>query len=104
MTPYYSHAGIDIYLGDARFIVPQVGRFDMLLTDPPYGVTQNAWDNTEAVIAVFDVMKCPIVCTSQNPFSAELICRYRKRFKWSDVWEKTQATGFLNAKVMPLRQ
>jgi DNA modification methylase len=104
MTPYYEYAGITIYHGDCREILPTLQKFDFLLTDPPYGVTQNAWDNTEAVLAVFDVTKCPIVCTSQNPFSAELICRYRKRFKWSDVWEKTQATGFLNAKVMPLRQ
>ena len=104
MQPYYSHAGITIYHGDCREILPTLPKCDLLLTDPPYGVTQNAWDSTEAVLEVFDATACPIVCTSQNPFTAELICRYRKRFKWSDVWEKTQATGFLNAKVMPLRK
>lgn len=36
--PYYSHAGITIYHGDCREILPQVGRVDLILTDPPYGI------------------------------------------------------------------
>jgi DNA modification methylase len=36
--PYYSHAGIEIYHGDCREVLPSLGNFDMLLTDPPYGV------------------------------------------------------------------
>jgi DNA modification methylase len=104
VKPYYDHAGIQIFLGDCREILPTLPKCDLLLTDPPYGVTQNVWDNTDAVFEVFDSTICPIVCTAQNPFTAYLICRYSFRFKWADVWEKTQATGFLNAKVMPLRK
>jgi site-specific DNA-methyltransferase (adenine-specific) len=37
MTPYYDHAGITIYHGDCREILPTLGKFDLLLTDPPYG-------------------------------------------------------------------
>ncbi len=37
MTPYYDHAGITIYHGDCREIIPH--RFaDLVVTDPPYGV------------------------------------------------------------------
>jgi len=36
--PYYDHGGITLYCGDCREILPQLGRFDLLLTDPPYGV------------------------------------------------------------------
>lgn len=36
--PYYEEAGITIYHGDCREILPQLGRFDLLLTDPPYGI------------------------------------------------------------------
>lgn len=39
MTPYYDHGGITIYHGDCREILPGLGRFDLLLTDPPYGVS-----------------------------------------------------------------
>lgn len=39
MKPYYSHAGIEIYHGDSREILPQFARFDLVLTDPPYGIS-----------------------------------------------------------------
>ena len=38
MKPYYDHAGITLYHGDCREILPGLGRFDLLLTDPPYGI------------------------------------------------------------------
>jgi DNA modification methylase len=38
VTPYYSHAGITIYLGDCREVLPTLGAFDLMLTDPPYGI------------------------------------------------------------------
>jgi site-specific DNA-methyltransferase (adenine-specific) len=38
MTPYYEHAGITIYHGDCREILPGLPKCDLLLTDPPYGV------------------------------------------------------------------
>ena len=38
MKPYYSESGITIYHGDCREVLPSLGRFDLLLTDPPYGV------------------------------------------------------------------
>ena len=38
MKPYYQHAGITIYHGDCREILQTLERFDLLLTDPPYGL------------------------------------------------------------------
>jgi len=38
MKPYYSHAGITIYHGDCREILPTLGPVDLVLTDPPYGI------------------------------------------------------------------
>lgn len=37
MKPYYEHAGITIYHGDCREILPMLNA-DVLITDPPYGV------------------------------------------------------------------
>lgn len=42
MQPYYEEAGITIYHGDCREIVPALGVFDLLLTDPPYGIGQDS--------------------------------------------------------------
>ena len=39
LTPYYEHAGITIYHGDCREILPQLPKVDLVLTDPPYGVS-----------------------------------------------------------------
>lgn len=36
--PYYQDDAVTIYHGDCREIVPGLGRFDLLLTDPPYGL------------------------------------------------------------------
>ena len=38
MKPYFEFGGISIYHGDSREILPKLGRFDLLLTDPPYGL------------------------------------------------------------------
>lgn len=42
MTPYYEHAGITIYHGDCREILPTLPKCDLLLTDPPYGQNYEA--------------------------------------------------------------
>ena len=36
--PYYQDDLITIYHGDSREIAPTLGKFDLLLTDPPYGI------------------------------------------------------------------
>jgi site-specific DNA-methyltransferase (adenine-specific) len=36
MKPYYSHAGIEIYHGDAHDVIPLLGAVDHVITDPPY--------------------------------------------------------------------
>ena len=38
MKPYYQDSAVTIYHGDCRQIVPLLGRYDLLLTDPPYGI------------------------------------------------------------------
>jgi len=42
IEPYYDQDGITIYNADCREVLPQLGQFDLLLTDPPYGIG-NKW-------------------------------------------------------------
>jgi site-specific DNA-methyltransferase (adenine-specific) len=44
IAPYYSEFGVTIYCGDMREVLPQLGRFDAVITDPPYGETALRWD------------------------------------------------------------
>jgi len=46
MTPYYQQDGITIYHGDCREILPVLGRCDLLLTDPPYGIAHKTGQAT----------------------------------------------------------
>jgi site-specific DNA-methyltransferase (adenine-specific) len=39
VKPYYDHAGIQIYLGDCREILPHLPKVDAVITDPPYSVS-----------------------------------------------------------------
>lgn len=38
MKPFYQDESVTIFCGDCREIAPQLGKFDLLLTDPPYGI------------------------------------------------------------------
>lgn len=82
---------------------------DLMLTDPPYGVTQNKWDiqpNFAEMWLEWERIVKPhgaFVFTAQQPFASDLILSRRGLFKYELIWEKSIATGFLNAKKQPLR-
>jgi site-specific DNA-methyltransferase (adenine-specific) len=51
MNPYYSEDGITIYHGDCREILPTFPDkyFDLVLTDPPYGIGYEQTQNAQAI-------------------------------------------------------
>lgn len=83
---------------------------DMVLCDLPYGQTaRNQWD---VVLPLQDLWKqitritkenAAIVLFANGMFTADLMISNRKMWRYNLIWEKTQPTGFLNAKKMPLR-
>jgi DNA modification methylase len=73
MKPYYDHAGITIYHGDCREILPALPRVDAVITDPPYGIRadearprggqagwidygETAWDRERPEKEVFELL------------------------------------------------
>ena len=85
------------------------GSVDAIITDPPYGTTACKWDS----VIDFDLMweqlnriikpNGAIVLFGAEPFSSALRMSNVRNYKYDWVWEKTQATGHLNAKRQPLR-
>jgi DNA modification methylase len=47
-APYYDRDGITIYHADCRQILPMLGRFDLLMADPPYGIgaSKGTWGSS----------------------------------------------------------
>ncbi len=84
---------------------------DLLLTDFPYGTLnkRNEWDTIIDYPTFWDHIKrickptCPIISTAAQPFTSILIASNYRDFKYTMVWEKSKATGYLNAKKQPLR-
>jgi site-specific DNA-methyltransferase (adenine-specific) len=99
------------YLGDCLELMPKhikAESIDLIYSDLPFGTTQCKWDE----VIPFDRMweECKrvikpngaIIFHAQQPFTSALIMSNPKMFKYTWVWEKSKATGFLNAKIRPL--
>ena len=82
---------------------------DMVLTDPPYGTTENKWDIPIDLDALWIELKritkdnAPILMFSQMPFTARAVMSNPKMFRYEWIVEKNNPTGFLNANRMPLK-
>ncbi|KKN74981.1 hypothetical protein LCGC14_0384830 [marine sediment metagenome] len=100
-SPYYQDEWVTIYHGDCREILPELPKVDLVLTDPPYGLTQNKQD---VVVDLSPFLIYPAVVFSQQPYTTDLISQHRGIFKYDLVWDKILISGFLNANRMPLRQ
>lgn len=81
----------------------------LILTDPPYGITQNKWDNIPCLDKLWIDFKriikdngC-IVITAAQPFASQLVSSNLEWFKYEIIWEKTIGSGQLNIKRQPLR-
>ena len=82
---------------------------DMVLCDLPYGTTACKWD---VVIPLDPLWKeywriakpdSAVVLTAQTPFDKVLGASQIQNLRYEWIWEKTAATGFLNAKKAPLK-
>lgn len=98
-----------LLFGDCLDLLPRLpaASVDLVLCDLPYGTTQNKWDAVIPFEPLWReyrrVCKGAIVLTAAQPFTSALVMSNPEGFKYAWVWEKTIATGFLNAKKQPLR-
>lgn len=102
---------VQLLLGDCLEKMKEIpdGSVDMILCDLPYGTTQCKWDsvlNLEALWQQYKRVAKPsaaIVLFAQTPFDKVLGCSNLSMLKYEWIWEKTAATGHLNAKKMPMK-
>lgn len=83
-----------------------------IITDFPYGTLnkkRNEWDRLIDYDKFWEQARrigtetMPTISTAQQPFTSALIATNYADFKYTLVWEKSKATGYLNAKKQPMR-
>lgn len=99
------------YLGDCLEVMNGIadGCVDMVLCDLPYGTTNARWDSVIDLQALWKQYKRvvkkngAIVLFAQTPFDKVLGASNLPMLRYEWIWEKTSATGGLNAKKMPMK-
>ena len=86
------------------------GCVDMVMCDLPYGTTACKWDTVIPFEPLWEAYRrvckknAAIVLTASQPFTSALVMSNVRKFKYDWCWRKSNATGHLNAKKMPMRQ
>ena len=102
---------IQLEQGDCLELLKAVpeNAYDLVCADMPYGTTQCKWDaviNLDLLWMELDRVakeNAAIVLFAQTPFDKVLGCSNLPMLRYEWIWEKTAATGHLNAKKMPLK-
>lgn len=104
---------ITLYRGDALEVMEYLKqngiKVDLVVTDVPFGTTQCSWDSVIPFAPMWKALdgitnaNTAILIHGTEPFSSMLRVSNIKNFKYDWVWDKIKGTGFLNAKIQPMR-
>lgn len=99
----------DLMKGDCLELMRELpgASVDLILCDLPYGTTRNKWDSVIDLPALWAeykrICRGAIVLTAQAPFDKVLGASNVGMLRYEWIWQKTKATGHLNAKVQPMK-
>lgn len=108
----FKNSDFELWQGDCLELMKDIPNksVDCIITDLPYGQTQrNKWDSVIPFEPLWEqymrIIKDngAIILFGNGMFTAKLMMSNEKMWRYNIIWEKTQPTGFLNAKKMPLR-
>ena len=104
---------VKLFKGDCLELMTQIEdeSIDLVLADPPFGVTDNQWDTVIPLAPLFEhyqrIIKPhgAVLLFGMGKFGAQLIVNAPKKmpYRYDWVWEKTMPVGFLWSHHMPLR-
>lgn len=108
MKPYYEREGVAIFRADCREALPSIdpAAVALVLTDPPYGLTANAWDDAispDELAALLRPFKT-VVLTASQPFTARAVCADEDRFRHEWIWLKNRGSNFANTVRAPMKE
>ena len=110
MKDFMNNQTVKLLQGDCLDLMKTIpdGSVDCVITDPPYGTTQNKWDSIIDLELmwkeVWRVLKPNGACVlfSAQPYTSVLVSSQIKYYKYEWVWVKNLKTGNLNARRMPM--
>lgn len=102
----------ELYQGDCLELMKNIpdGSVDLILCDPPYGITRNKWDSVIPFEQMWEQLNRitkpngAICLFGSEPFSSALRMSNIKRFKYDWIWEKTVASNFAMCKKQPFKK
>lgn len=109
--PRIPNKQIKLYRGDCLDIMPMLEdrSIDLVLTDPPYGITACKWDACIPFEQMWEQLKRitkkngAIVLFGSQPFTSALVMSNPKMFKYEWVWNKAKGSNPLLSKKQPMK-
>lgn len=103
---------IQLHRGDCLEKMKQIpaGSVDLILTDPPYGTTQNKWDSVIPLESMWKELlrlgksNAIYAFTASQPFSSMMVLSQPKLFKHEWVWIKNRGSNFANTVREPMKE
>lgn len=83
---------------------------DLVLTDPPYGITANEWDKLPPLSELWELLyriakpTAAFVFTAGQPFTSQLVMSNLRDFRHEWIWKKTTGSNFLNTVREPMKE
>lgn len=101
IAPFYDDGQIKIYNGNFESVLPQLDeRFDMILTDPPYGMNKADWDkesNYDWYATVFEMLEenasVYVFCGDNTYIEARTKLERYFNFHRTIIWQKENVYG-----------
>jgi len=86
------------------------GSIDMVMSDPPYQITQCAWDSVIPLEPMWEHLKRiikpsgVIALTASQPFSSALVMSNVEMFRHEWIWIKYRGSNFANTVREPMKE
>jgi site-specific DNA-methyltransferase (adenine-specific) len=97
---------VRLYNADCEAVLPEIatGSVDLILTDPPYGMTDLAWDTVVPLERCWPAWrrvakpKAAFVITASQPYTAAVVMSNAKHFRTEWIWRKNNGSNFATTK------
>lgn len=90
-------------------LIDEKTQIDLILTDPPYGTTNNKWDKPINIQKIWEKVNqlshntTTIILFGSEPFSTHIRASNLTDYKYDLYWIKNRPTGFAQCKNKPLK-